>query len=104
MPSKDLFIPLITKHYNAFDDGSKVIEYRIHGPRWNVGTVWNDRPVTISKGYGKQNRLKGKVLYPQILSASELPLNVQQDIKEIYGEGDHEMICIHILLEKHNEY
>lgn len=91
-----LFIPLNTEHYEAFEDGSKITEYRIHGKRWHRGTVWVGRAVTLSKGYGKQNRLSGVVNKVEIKRAIEVPSNIQSAILGIYGMGNHEMICISI--------
>ena len=58
---KPLFIPLYTEFYEQFENGTKTIEYRNYGPRWNEKTCLIGRPVVISKGYGKKNRLKGIV-------------------------------------------
>lgn len=56
-----LFIPLKTEFFEAFKRGSKNTEYRVYGPRWNERTCFVGRPVTISKGYGKYERLQGVV-------------------------------------------
>jgi hypothetical protein len=49
-PTRPLFIPLKTKLYDAFVDGSKNVEYRLRGPRWNADTCRIGRPVILSKG------------------------------------------------------
>jgi len=54
-----LFIPLKREHFEAFDSGDKIWEYRMEGPRWNEKTCFIGRPVTLSLGYGKRRRLKG---------------------------------------------
>lgn len=54
-----VFIPLKTEYYEAFCDGSKTVEYRQYGPRWNERTCQVGRRVTISKGYGKQTDWRG---------------------------------------------
>lgn len=59
---RPLFIPLKTEYYEAFCDGSKDTEYRKFGPRWNEETCRIGRRVTISKGYGKQNRRSGTII------------------------------------------
>lgn len=59
--NKPLFIPLKSEYYEAFKDGSKRDELRLYGPRWNEETCAVGRPVVLSKGYGKQNRMSGKV-------------------------------------------
>lgn len=95
---KPLFIPLNTKHYEAFEDGSKIYELRLHGKRWHRGTCWAGRDVTLSKGYGKKNRLHGKVGIVWITDTDCLNDDIQKDISEIYGEGNHEIICIEVKL------
>lgn len=58
---KPLFVPLKAEFYSAFVDGSKTIELRKHGQRWNATTCRIGRPVTISKGYGKRHRRSGVI-------------------------------------------
>lgn len=58
---KPLFIPLKAKYYDAFAHGDKHTEYRVYGPRWNERTCIPGREVILSRGYGKKNRLHGKV-------------------------------------------
>lgn len=93
---KPLFIPLNTKYYEAFEDGSKDTEYRIHGPRWNRVTCWEGRAVTLSKGYGKKNRLHGVIKHLWTTNSISLNLDIQMVIEEIYGKGTHEIICIEV--------
>ena len=59
---KALFIPLNTEPYEAFKAGSKTIEWRIYGKRWNESTCIPGRGCILSKGYGKKDRLTGVVL------------------------------------------
>jgi hypothetical protein len=58
-----LFIPLKTEHFEAFKSGSKECEYRPYGPRWNERTCPVGREVVLSKGYGKRERLRGRVAW-----------------------------------------
>ena len=58
---KPLFIPLKTEHYNAFENGSKTDELRAYGRHWNEKTCSIGREVVLSKGYGKKNRMIGKI-------------------------------------------
>jgi len=95
---KPLFIPLNTKYYEAFADGSKTVEYRLHGKRWHPGTCWAGRPVTFSKGYGKKDRLSGVIEFVWLADTISLDDDVQKAIGEIYGEGNHEIICIEVKL------
>lgn len=59
---KPLFIPLKTKYFDAFAAGTKAVEYRRHGPRWNAETCQIGRPVVLSHGYGKRRRLQGVIV------------------------------------------
>ena len=58
---KPLFIPLKTEFYLQFKSGEKKVEYRINGPRWNECTCKVGRPVILSRGYGKKDRMKGTI-------------------------------------------
>lgn len=93
---KPLFIPLMTKHFNAFKDGSKPTEYRLYGPRWNEKNCYPGRLATLSKGYGKKHRLSGIVRDFQRLPVHQLPEQVQRDVEEIYGPGEHDIAAIGI--------
>jgi hypothetical protein len=62
MTEKPLFIPLRTQWFREFEAGTKDIEYRAYGPRWNERTCRIGREATISHGYsGKrlQRRVTG---------------------------------------------
>ena len=87
-----VFIPLKTEYYEAFCDGSKTVEYRQYGPRWNERTCQIGRRVTISKGYGKQNRRKGT-----IVGFSKRRMSSKSWI-DCYGEPG-EAACIEIRLD-----
>lgn len=54
-----LFIPLKSQYFDAFAEGRKTDEFRLYGKRWNERTCHVGRAVTLSKGYGKKNRLSG---------------------------------------------
>lgn len=62
-PEKPLFIPLKERFFNDFEEGLKTEEYRPAGPgsKWNAKTCRTGRLVTLSHGYGKRRRLKGRV-------------------------------------------
>ena len=52
---KHLFIPLKKEYFLAFENHEKTTEYRQYGPRWNEGTVYAGRSVTLCLGYnGRQ--------------------------------------------------
>lgn len=59
---KPVFIPLKTKYYEAFCDGSKTVEYRRWGKRWCFKNCQPGRRVVISKGYGKKHRREGVIV------------------------------------------
>lgn len=56
-----LFIPLKTKWFDQFISGEKRSELRLYGPRWNERTCVPGREVILSKGYGKQHRVRGVI-------------------------------------------
>jgi ASC-1-like (ASCH) protein len=56
---KALFIPLKAQYYDAFAEGRKTDESRLYGKRWNERTCYACRAVTLSRGYGKKNRISG---------------------------------------------
>jgi len=60
--STALFIPLRREWFEAFRKRYKTFEYRPYGSRWNEKTCRIGRKVTLSLGYGKQNRMHGEVV------------------------------------------
>ena len=105
---KPLFIPLKTIYYEAFSAGTKTTEFRPHGPRWNAKTCRIGRRVTLSKGYGKGNRLAGVIAgYEAMAVGSDLwneaysPADTEA-WKAIYP-GQASAACIKIKLEKNCE-
>ena len=93
---KPLFIPLKAGQYDAFDDGSKVNEYRLYGPRWNEKNCYPGRPATLSRGYGKKNRLSSTVRDFSRQPVSQLPESVQATMLALYGPGEHDIAVIGI--------
>lgn len=85
---KPLFIPLKTKHYEAFADGSKLEELRLYGPRWNETTCKLGRDVVLSKGYGKYARMTGKICFFVKIHGSTLSPKNKAAVQEIYGTLD----------------
>lgn len=91
---KPLFIPLKREWFMAFKNGIKTVERRKAGPRWNERTCRVGREVVLSLGYGKQNRLAGRIT--QVVfstAASKLP-----SWESVYGPGQCLVACIHIEL------
>ena len=56
---KALFVPLYACWFDMFACGKKRVEFRVYGPRWNERTCRIGRLITLSRGYGKKNRLRG---------------------------------------------
>jgi len=95
---KPLFVPLKTEHYEGFASGRKTAEYRLYGPRWNDKTCMPGRDVTLSKGYGKKNRMTGVVDGIQIVRVCSLEKPHRSTMLKLYGlDSDDEFaIAIHI--------
>lgn len=94
---KPLFIPLKRKFFLAFEDGTKVDEWRIHGPRWNVKTCPDGRPVVLSLGYGKSRRLTGTISFTTIVKR---PSDLVQGWAECYPDKpEAEAIRIRIKMD-----
>jgi hypothetical protein len=93
--AKPLFIPLKSEFYAAFADGSKTTEYRKYGDRWNERTCVVGRRVTLSKGYGRQNRLYG------VVAGFSVDRTICQSAawKACYGAAECEAACIMIELD-----
>lgn len=89
---KSLFIPLKTEHFEAFRAGTKTVEYRPYGARWNERTCAVGRPVVLSKGYGKAHRLAGRVAE---FSQSSMPI-VTKAWRDCYGDRVCVAACIRI--------
>lgn len=90
---KPLFIPLKREFFDAFKTGAKTTEFRQYGPRWNERTCRVGRPVVISLGYGKQNRLHGVI---EGFSRSKEPTRSAAWLA-CYGVDErHEAACIMI--------
>lgn len=82
---KNLFLPLMTIYFYAFKDGSKGHEYRLYDSRWNECTCAIGRGVTLSKGYGKWERLHGVVTGFRKMTFEDLPDDVKPAMLQIYG-------------------
>ena len=94
--NKPIFLPLNSDHFYSFGSGLKDTEYRLYGPRWNENTCTIGRPVTISKGYGKHDRLAGTVVSFDRKKLNELPDYDQAAVRAIYGDNPGDIACIGI--------
>lgn len=85
MTVKPLFIPLKTIYFNAFKDGSKTRELRKYGPGWNEKTCIPGRRVTLSRGYGKAERLTGVIEAFNVIRPESLIKTERDTFIELYG-------------------
>lgn len=96
--TKPLFIALHAKHFDAFKNGTKrrgpsgfMEEYRRADGPWNWRTCPPGRLVVLSRGYGKQHRLQGRVVgFRESVEDGRHP-----EFVAIYGPG-HVAACIAI--------
>ena len=88
MTEKPLFIPLKSKWYEQFQSGEKRDELRRYGPRWNENTCRVGREAVLSKGYGKQNRMRGKVRAFKKQHGTLFGSTYKDAIKDTYGTLD----------------
>lgn len=94
-----LFIPLKGEYYDQFASGQKDTEYRPYGPRWNERTCPVGREVVLSRGYGKQHRLRGTVDH---FTVSKVV--TQTDVwRRIYGTQYQVAACIRIRLQQQHK-
>lgn len=85
--TKPLFLPLKREYYNAIVSGLKTFEYRM-GKRWNARTCPVGRPVTLSLGYGKQNRSNATITSFRMVKPTALNNQERKDIHACYGDVD----------------
>lgn len=95
---KPLFVPLKTKYFEQFRDGTKREELRVYGPRWNERTCCPGRAVTLSKGYGKHARLYGRIWRFKRQHGSTFGSTYKAAILEVHGTLDVDVACISIRL------
>ena len=93
---KPLFIPLKSEYYEAFKNGEKTEELRLYGPRWNHKTCIIGREVVLSKGYGKQNRMKGRIWKFKKQHATTFGSTYKKSILDVFFNLDVDIACISI--------
>lgn len=94
-----LFIPLKTEFFNRFKSGEKRSELRLYGPRWNEITCPVGREVVLSKGYGKHERLAGRIDQFYKRKGNTFGSTYQADILQCYGSIDVWIAEIRITLK-----
>lgn len=92
--AKPLFIPLHAHWFDQFAAGTKTTEYRKFGGRWNANTCYPGRPVLLSNGYSKRNRLSGEIAAANRVWAKNLPDDVRRAVKDIFGTDDIALMAI----------
>ncbi|TJY57132.1 hypothetical protein E4T66_17120 [Sinimarinibacterium sp. CAU 1509] len=93
---KPLFVPLCGVYYDQFAAGTKGEELRRYGPRWNERTCQLGRLVTLSRGYGKQNRMTGRIWRFKRQHGATFGSTYRASILERYGTLDVWIACISI--------
>jgi len=91
---KPLFVPLCGIYYDQFVAGTKTEELRRYGPRWNERTCRIGRAIVLSKGYGKANRLAGRIWRFKRQHGSTFGSTYRSAIQERYGTLDVWIACI----------
>lgn len=82
---KPLFVPLKTEYFELFKLGKKHEEIRVYGARWNERTCSIGRPVVLSKGYGKSERLRGTITSFTIHQGLKLKRAERATVLKLYG-------------------
>lgn len=93
---KPLFIPLKSEYYEAFKADLKTEELRLYGPRWNHQTCLIGREVILSKGYGKQHRMKGRIWKFKKQHASTFGSTYKKSILDVFSSLNVDIACISI--------
>jgi len=93
---KPVFIPLKRQYFEAFKSGHKKIEYRRLGGQFTSANCFPGREVTLSKGYGKSNRIRGTVVKSWI-EHHEHPAGA---IAKCYGTEPIDIIAIEITVDR----
>ena len=91
-----LFVPLRSEYYEAFAEGTKRDELRLYGPRWNERTCAPGRDIVLSKGYGKHNRMTGRILKFKRRHGSTFGSTYKAAILDCYGTLDVWMAVISV--------
>ena len=94
---KNLFIPLYKEYFLKFKSGEQDCEIRPLGHRgWNIKNVYPGRTMTLSNGYGKQDRIEKVIEFTRVtnnLKASGIPKWHIDAVEGIYGKRDKWLIA-----------
>lgn len=94
-----LFIPLKSGPYNKFKHRIKTHEIRLNSKRWNRRTCFPGRKVVLSHGYGKHDRMSGKIVSVEVFPARELYPDELADFVDCFGEDREDEKVIYIGIE-----
>lgn len=95
---KPLFIPLKSEYYKLFELRLKKAELRKYGSRWNEKTCAIGREVVLSNGYGKKNRMTGRIVDFKKIPSIELGTFSKRSVLEVYGTLNIDIAMISIEL------
>lgn len=94
MNETPLFVPLRKEFYEAFLLGTKQMELRRYGPRWNERTCVVGRAVTLSQGYGRRHRHAARLVKFERRPWADLNLVTQRTLQRLYGPGGFDVACL----------
>lgn len=97
---KPLFVPLKAEFFDAFASGAKSEELRRYGPRWNERVCRIGRGVVLSRGYGKQSRLSGRIWKFKKQRGETFGSTYRAAIERTFGTLDIEIACISIEVQR----
>lgn len=83
---KPAFIPLKGVYFDKIKAGLKDCEYRKHGGRWAPKNFPLGHPCTLSRGYGKQDRIIRTVKAVRVVNSADLPEDARTDVRDCYGQ------------------
>ena len=79
---RPVLLALRKQHFLAFAGGSKTVEWRAWGPRWNDKAIRPGRAIALSKGYSGA-RLHGVVVKVERVERDDAP----EGARAIYPEA-----------------
>lgn len=97
MTEKPLFIPLKAVYFDRFASGEKSEELRRWGPRWNMNTCRPGREVVLSRGYGKQRRLRALIGQYTHMPGYKQPAEYHDAIVDCFGSLDADIVRISLV-------
>jgi hypothetical protein len=82
--SVPLFVALKRCWWEQYRDGTKRVEWRVYGPRWNCRVAWKGRPVTLSLGYS------GPRIAAEVVRTRKVPRALAPEkARQFYPDATH---------------